>query len=135
MADVLNPAVIEEIITTAQARAAATDAAGALAAIAARIADTQRAILALLDLAEHGAALAEVRSRLRQREAELTQLRQQEAQTISAQRAVSAEALRGALATLATDLHSENIPLARRALARVVAAVELRDYAITVRYR
>jgi phosphoenolpyruvate carboxylase len=80
-------------------------------------------------------ALAEVRGRIRPREAELAQLRQQRDKIVTAQRDTSADELRAVLATLADNLRSEHIPLARRALVTIVDAVELRGYDITIRYK
>lgn len=133
----LDPLAVEAVIAAAQARAATTDHTAALTDLAARIAAIEKAIAALLDLAEHGAALVEVRVRLRERETELAQLRNQHATLTAdqAQTALSPDILRATFAALATDLRSPNIPLARRALAHLVARVELRDYDITIIYR
>jgi site-specific DNA recombinase len=135
--DALNPETTEAVIAAAQARAAATDYAAPLVELEGRIQAIEQAIVRLVDLAEHGAALTEVRARIRQRESELAKLRSQYAKlaTEQSQANISAETLRQALADLATDLQSVNVPLARRALAKLVATVTLQDYDVTIHYR
>lgn len=120
-----EPDHVAAIVAALQAQAQTDPSPAQARVLDAQIAQTEQAIATLLDLAETGTlALGEIRRRLVARESELAALRQQRA-TLPAQAAqpFDAAATRNLIATLAAQLQAEDVPVARRALAQLVARV------------
>jgi site-specific DNA recombinase len=120
-----TPATVDALLTDLQAQAAHDPRPAQARALDADIAQAEKAITLLLDLAETGTlALGEIRKRLAERESALAALRQQRAGLPVVQVApFDAAKFRTWLAALVVELQVDDVPIARRALAQVVARI------------